>query len=1192
MSGGDGSLLRDVYEPALGRAVRYDRCTAYFRSSALAAAARGFGQLIRRLLELGAGAPRPAIRLIVHEDLCEEDRRALLEYGDTSEVEKRLLEGLVSPVDLLQSHRLAMLAWLVKERFLDVRVGLMRAGQGILHAKFGIVTDQWGDELVFTGSGNETREALEYNYELLQLFRSWVDAEESRCEFHCREFAAMWEDRHPHVRTVALPEMVRARLVEYSQNFSPEEVPIVAEREHSYERQRAAMVWQFLAHAPFMDGGERACEATAPVELWPHQRLVVRETLSAWPEGRLLCDEVGLGKTIEAIAIIRNLLAGRGVQRALILVPAGLMLQWQQELREKGALEVPRWEKNALVWPDGTREDRVSFDRALSEPLVILSRELARLPDYQAIVLKAPPWDLVVVDEAHAARRKKQEEGEFNSPTLLLGLMRELQLRRRARSFLLLSATPMQTHPWEPWDVLTVLGEGGLWLSEFDVVRRYYDAIRHAAQGFVRTDEARHVAWLVREDEDFPDPPAAEVRRTESEKIQQMLVGAPASLREQIVAWLRKGAPLNRRMHRTTRITLQRYAEKGLVESAPPTRKVCDQHFSLCSEQEQTCYSKITRYIDARFAELEQQKRGKGFVMTIYRRRAASSFYALAKSFERRRTALEQKLEERTPEDYVTTEDMPESWLDEDIEDQEVGTPISAELPQSPEAVQRELQEIDEMLKSLAQLGGRDSKRDFFLELLQDLLERHQAILVFTQYADTLRYLRENLERLLGSQLACYTGEGGLAFEDGQWVAASKARVTQLLEQGRIRVLLCTEAASEGLNLQAASALINYDLPWNPARVEQRIGRIDRIGQKRSEIEIHNLLLSGSIDDRVYTTLHQRCDLFEHFVGPMQPVLQRARRMLLGYEEADVARLEEEIARIEREPLAMEVYRRDTGDEMEHPPPPPGTPLVTKADLEQALELLNGRGGIRAEASGGRKIWRLTGVRNLDLRVSWHCEVLEDDPAIKAFSLLNPLVTQLADLLDDGDRMVPLVVESVRKGAFKVSCAAWVYGDGQWEIVRSCSQLLQLIREWDGTPPPENALQEARSVLHKECLRLSDELYQRAEQCENKMRQRQLTAARWRLLLELGRYLVARSGSTSRLNEHFYRYMCEDTPISKRLAECYRKLNDYPEWPKELLEELARFKQSLKSNEQKARLAGSEIEAALADPRWQAAEYK
>jgi superfamily II DNA/RNA helicase len=108
--------------------------------------------------------------------------------------------------------------------------------------------------------------------------------------------------------------------------------------------------------------------------------------------------------------------------------------------------------------------------------------------------------------------------------------------------------------------------------------------------------------------------------------------------------------------------------------------------------------------------------------------------------------------------------------------------------------------------------------------------------------------------------------------------------VTTALDEGRVKVLVCTDAASEGLNLQAAGAVVNFDLPRNPLKVEQRIGRIDRIGQVLDEVRIVNLYLTNSVDARVYRALAKRCNLFEEFVGAMQPVLSRAMRMLLGRE--------------------------------------------------------------------------------------------------------------------------------------------------------------------------------------------------------------------------------------------------------------------------------------------------------------------
>ena len=131
---------------------------------------------------------------------------------------------------------------------------------------------------------------------------------------------------------------------------------------------------------------------------------------------------------------------------------------------------------------------------ALEQPILLMSREMARLEQNAAVVLAAPKWDLVLLDEAHAARRASQVETEFNSATLLLELLRNLQLQGRARGLLLLSATPMQTHPWEPWDLMGVLGEGAPWLADFGVVRTFYESLAGADDRPVPMERGRAIA--------------------------------------------------------------------------------------------------------------------------------------------------------------------------------------------------------------------------------------------------------------------------------------------------------------------------------------------------------------------------------------------------------------------------------------------------------------------------------------------------------------------------------------------------------------------------------------------------------------------------------------------------------------------------------------------------------------------------
>jgi hypothetical protein len=148
--------------------------------------------------------------------------------------------------------------------------------------------------------------------------------------------------------------------------------------------------------------------------------------------------------------------------------------------------------------------------------------------------------------------------------------------------------------------------------------------------------------------------------------------------------------------------------------------------------------------------------------------------------------------------------------------------------------------------------------------------------MVFTQFTDTMDFLRSELGRDPKLRIMCFSGRGGeVTSPDGTWRTISRDDVKRRFREGRGDMLLCTDAASEGLNFQFCGALINYDMPWNPMRVEQRIGRIDRLGQRYPNIQIVNLHYADTVEADVYRALRQRIGLFEQVVGKLQPILAR-----------------------------------------------------------------------------------------------------------------------------------------------------------------------------------------------------------------------------------------------------------------------------------------------------------------------------
>ena len=1174
LRGPDKSLLDELYLPALASAVRYDRCCAYFCSRVLAVAARGYGEFITNLMSLGEAAPKPAARLLVNEQLDAEDLDALLASGDRSALVTKLLKQFKSPSGALEKQRLQMLAWLVSSGLLEVRVGIMRKGQGMLHAKFGVVTDQAGDKLAFMGSDNETGEALSSNYEELELRPSWEDAD--FCSNYQERFDSLWNDQDPDVRVLSLPAAVREKLIK----LAPKEPPVV-EPLASKETLVASMVWNYIAAAPYQPGGEYSSDASAMVDLWPHQRKVVEDTAKAYPAGRLLCDEVGMGKTIEAALVLRRLLLGRGVKRALLLVPAGLLAQWQDELREKGGLLVPRWDSGFLVRPGHTREQMTAADALRRCDLLLLSREWARLKDNKDVVLGSPPWDLVLLDEAHAARRREPEETQFNSGNLLLELIRDLQLAKRTRGILLLSATPMQTEPWEPWDLLTTLGVGGPWMVEFGDIRTYYGGLAALEHSSLKMQDAGVIAGIADADGEFPAPPAALGAAPAADAIRNLPFAMPGR-RRAAADWLRTAAPLGRRMHRNTRETLREYHTRGLLKSAPPDRQVADEVFDYGDPRERDVYDSVQTYIDQRYEQLEQERAGKGFVMTIYRRRASSAPYAIRRSLERRRDKLESVIRREYSDVWLVPQD--EDVDIQDLADQDIDR-IDPALPQSPAAARAEKQDIEALLARLDDLGPTDSKLEKFWSVLADITADGRSALVFTEYADTMQYLRDQLRPTYGTALGCYSGAGGQVWDGAKWVQVSKAEITSRLFAGDLKVLVCTDAASEGLNLQAASALVNYDLPWNPSKVEQRIGRIDRIGQEQRDLPIRNMFLKDSVDMRVYQALRLRCGLFEHFVGPMQPVLQLARKALrenLRPQGVDtlVHTIEQEASQARQDTLVNSAFASSPAVDVQVQ-----EAAVTRSEMAQALEqLCKCEGKVSVRKVPKKPLWKLRIAGKAAVEVTLDRETLERDA--KAVPLMPGLglTREVSARLPLGANL-PLVVAEAASGAFRCSEVRWVSATGH-KPVTSLRQLRALIDTWDGSAPKPERVSAAENEARKAASRRLKEMAERADQAAQTGLDNQLEAAQRRLKRELARTLrcMGRTDLTALLRQQAER----EPAAGGRFRRALQLLQGDPKWTPEEVREADTFVGALSTSARLSRVTFTEIDAALNDPRWRA----
>ena len=190
-----------------------------------------------------------------------------------------------------------------------------------------------------------------------------------------------------------------------------------------------------------------------------------------------------------------------------------------------------------------------------------------------------------------------------------------------------------------------------------------------------------------------------------------------------------------------------------------------------------------------------------------------------------------------------------------------------------------EIRYVEDFLQELRNLGS-DTK---YAQLVRDLtkaLEQRTNVVIFTQYTDTMDYLREQLRDIYGRRIACYSGRGGERWADGQWERVGKEEIKGAFRKGEIQILLGNDAMAEGLNLQTCGIEINYDVPWNPMKLEQRIGRVDRIGQRYPTVWIWSYFLEDTIEAEVYRRLMDRIDWFTSVVGSLQPILHQVRKTI------------------------------------------------------------------------------------------------------------------------------------------------------------------------------------------------------------------------------------------------------------------------------------------------------------------------
>ena len=590
----------------------------------------------------------------------------------------------------------------------------------------------------------------------------------------------------------------------------------------------------------------------ARVDLKPHQVSVVHRVVSSYPHRFLLCDEVGLGKTIEAAMIVKELRARGVAKRVLILVPSGLVRQWQFELKTKFNETFAIFNRETVQYlkAKGVANPWTDHDS------IIASQEWASWSAERRTEINSVDWDLIIVDEAHHARR--QRSGNRVTMTNVYRLVSDLTSRPEfsRRGVLFLTATPLQLQRHELFSLVEMLNPV-LFSSEEEFV-----------------EHVQELSGLNRTVEELIQDGSSASRAVERAKT---MLGDQSPDTQNVAA--EELIDLLRARHRLSEVLIRN--RRAVIGGFLP-RKAFRWEVEITAE-ERAVKTEMDSIIAEGYREAERTRSTSiGFLMVIWQKLAASSSRALLKSLSGRRERLLQGNILGTLYAEEAEED-----LASDLEASDVIRHLPAESAY-------ELSRIDQVIELLERIDI-DSKARTFVKELHELFgaDRDAKVIVFTEFRET----QDMLFELCADQAwTAHKFHGQL----------SPIRKDDAIDSFRVgngpQVLVSTEAGGEGRNFQFAHILVNYDLPWNPMRVEQRIGRIDRIGQEHP-VTIFNFHVHETIEGRILDVLESRIGLFEESIGGLDAILGNTEA---GIREALRATAEERDKQLEHVAAQLE----------------------------------------------------------------------------------------------------------------------------------------------------------------------------------------------------------------------------------------------------------------------------------------------
>ena len=839
-------------------AVNYDRIAGYFCSSVLEIAGEAMQQV------------EGQVRIICNSTLSPEDVKVASFAATRMKQEWCEYQPEEMYTSMAESERLMQLFELLSSGKLQIRV-LPDEVYGLMHGKAGVITYHDERQTAFIGSMNETKSALTTNYEIV-----WEDDSPESVLWVQKEFDFFWN----HKSAIPLSSFVISDIERIAKRKL---ISLKSWRESNAHEIPSAAVEEPVYRKEF--------------GLWAHQKYFVmrafEEHKSKGGARLLLADMVGLGKTLQ-LAMAAKLMALYGNKPVLIIVPKTLLRQWQDELYSMLDMPTAIWTGKCWIDENGFEYSYENARGILNCPrkIGIVSQGLITAKTEAAELLKQKKYECVILDEAHRARRRnlaKDADKHKAQPNNLLRFLNEITFQ--THSLLLATATPVQIDPVEAYDLLEALGlpkdackvmgdSFSVWRKTpqtgLDYISETQKPPSSDAEMWAivrnpfpqRTESNRRVGTIRDQldirDEDvvLPQEMYINLRRSIKTKIHELYEDE---------AFVLHCNPYVRSIVRRTRDFLENTINMETGE--PYLEKI---NVELLGEKDEEALELTGYLLQAyRIAEefcqmLSRRVKGGGFMSTLLLKRIGSTMLA--------GEATAQKMLAWTQQNKDAEHILLDTITDEDDDTDEDSNGNSSEIKN---LTVEEVECLTRLINVLKSNRDKDPKYLKVRDILRNGVEdeggwMEKGCIVFSQYYDSANYIAQLLSNeLSGVMVGLYAGgdKSGL-YKDGIFTKSTKDTLKTMVKNRQVRILVGTDSASEGLNLQTLSTLINVDLPWNPTRLEQRKGRIQRIGQMAKTILIYNMRYKGSVEDRVHRKLSSRLQEIYNIFGQIPEVLE------------------------------------------------------------------------------------------------------------------------------------------------------------------------------------------------------------------------------------------------------------------------------------------------------------------------------